>query len=369
MREEDGVLAQRGVAQHRLCPWVRKDQVDVHARGRGERGSRIGSEVVGLRWPIHGIGSTQDRAHSSSGQHVDRTLVEGEPGRSRDGGIGPLLEEPFERFVAQSPLLFEMRSETGGQQGRESRRRERHRVHAYTRARDDRAEAVHGLSRDARDDVALLEDLSIAPLVAVGCLPQLIEGGGGDDQVELGSRSRLREEVGDRLDLRHDAVLRLEGRLPSGIDQGSVGCERHRGGDLGPPREQDLDLRLPRDVDRSRREDGDLMVDRFTPKCELQRIDARVLRVDASRDLRHVDRDRHFHGVPRAQRRLERHRVCGCGERRPLLERRLVLQARGHPRPDRPSDRGARDRRVPVVAHMDPQLEHRRPSLWSRASG
>ena len=148
---------QLGVAEHRLRAGVGQEQVDVHARGRGEGSSRTGERSRSVAGPLHGIGSTEDRGHASRGQDVDRVLVESEPGGSCDGGIGPLLQDPFERLIAQSPLVLEMRPEASGKERRESRSRERHGVHAHPRARDDRSQTVQDLGRDAGDLVGLLD--------------------------------------------------------------------------------------------------------------------------------------------------------------------------------------------------------------------
>ncbi len=162
------------------------------------------------------------------------------PGGRATVGIRPLLEDPFERLVAQrhcsSRCVRRPGDSRAGSLGAAngiacSRTRGRATI---ARRRVQRLGRVRGTTahRPRRP-------CPIAPLVAVRRLPQLIEGGGGDDQVECGSRSRLREEVGERLDLRDDAAAGFERRLESGIDQGAVGSERDRRRDLGPPREQD----------------------------------------------------------------------------------------------------------------------------------
>ena len=356
-----GSSRRSGELRSLVAPGSGSRSVTVAAGGQEDRGSGRRGEVVVLEWSLHRVRRAQDRGRAACGHRVDRRLIECEPGGTRDRGIGLLAEDPFECCVPETPLGVEMRRQARGEQRGKPRSCERHRMHPDLRRGDDLLDAPQRLARRLRRRRVAGDRRPVSPLVAVRRLFELVEGDRGDDEVESGPRRLASEAVEERLDLRDDPAAGREHALEPRVDHRAVRSERDRGRELRPPGELDPLQGISDDVDRGGRQRRDELT--AAAELELQRIDPGIVldgpvlgRVDQDGD---VDRGTRLQ-VPGAEDGVGR-----GGERRPLGERGLVLDAGDHLLAEPPSDHGVGDRLLTGVVDLDrdPELRmvRRRP--------
>ncbi len=249
-----------------------------------------------------------------------------------------------------------MQAEAGGEQRRDPRSCERHRVQTRSLVVGDLDQILQRLGRDAGRGPVRRDGCAVTPLVSILGLSELIERGGRDDHVDGRPRTNGSQQMGDRVDLCNDAGSGSEHLLEPGVDQRPVGSEGHRGRHLRPPREQDGLLRSLEDVDRGGGDRRDPLI--LAPQLELKGIDTRVDLIDTS-GLGGIDPDLDFARRSGCQVGEHGDRFGGRREDRTLVECGLVLDARRHLGTQRPSDDGVGDGRPALVRDPERDAEQR----------
>ncbi len=187
-----------------------------------------GAKSLSLRRSLDGVGARPGSwSRLASPAASTESWSKASAGRPRDRGIGWLTEDPLEGLVADLPLGLQV----GSQAGEDSSAGSLGAANGIACSRDLRRS-----SRSRRSSSSVSAAASgcvgirgngrpVAPLVSVRRLPELVEGGGRDDQVECGAGPALAaaDRDGARPARRPRAGIRASPRIPD-----RAGCRRAR---------------------------------------------------------------------------------------------------------------------------------------------